>query len=459
MRPTVLHAESALLPAGWARSVRITVEDGRFAEVSANTPARPGDERVGGALLPGMPNLHSHAFQRAMAGLAEARTQTGDSFWTWRELMYRFAARITPAQLEAIAGHLYVEMLKAGYTSVAEFHYLHHDAGGRVFADPAEMSERVVAAARGTGIALTQLPVLYGYGGFGAQPAAAAQARFLHDADSYLGLLEAIRKRHAATEGVRLGVAFHSLRAVDAAMIERVLAHRAGIDATMPVHIHIAEQEKEVEDCVAWSGARPVEWLLAHAPVDDRWCLVHATHLSPGEASALVASRAVAGLCPTTEANLGDGVFPAAPFLDAGGRFGIGSDSHVDVAVREELRLLEYGQRLAHRRRSVLAYADLPETGRRLLAAAARGGAQALGIDAGHIAVGARADAVVLDRTLPVLANAADSQLLDAWIFAGDARAVRDVMVGGQWRVRERHHPREHELAQAFVRAQRELLH
>jgi formimidoylglutamate deiminase len=405
-----------------------------------------------------MPNLHSHAFQRAMAGLAEARTHASDSFWTWRELMYRFAARITPAQLEAIAGHLYVEMLKAGYTSVAEFHYLHHDAGGRVFADPAEMSERVIEAARGTGIALTHLPVLYAHGGFGARPATAAQSRFLHDAQSYAGLLEAIRKRHAASGGVRIGIAFHSLRAVDPAMIEALLAHRAGIDRAMPVHIHIAEQEKEVQDCLAWSGARPVQWLLDHAPVDGGWCLVHATHLSPDESRALAASSAVAGLCPTTEANLGDGLFPAAPFLDAGGRFGIGSDSHVDVAVREELRLLEYGQRLVHRRRSVLAHGDVQETGRRLYAAAARGGAQALGIDAGHIAAGARADLVVLDRSLPMLANAGDSKLLDAWIFAGDARAVRDVMVGGRWRVRERHHAREEELAQAFVRAQRELL-
>ena len=454
----VLHADAALLPAGWARGVRIAVDGGRIAEVSPSVAPQPGDERIAGALVPGMPNLHSHAFQRAMAGLAESRIHATDSFWTWRELMYRFAARITPPQLEAIATHLYIEMLKAGYTSVAEFHYLHHDAGGRVFADPAEMSERIVAAAASAGIALTHLPVLYAFGGFGGRPASPAQGRFLQDADSHARLLDALARRHRERDDFRLGLAFHSLRAVDEPMIRAALAHRARADARMPVHIHIAEQEKEVEDCLAWSGARPVAWLLDHAPVDEAWCLVHATHLDERECGALAASRAVAGLCPTTEANLGDGLFPAEAFLEAGGRIGVGSDSHVDVSAREELRLLEYGQRLRHRRRAVLAALGCPDAGRRIFGEAVRGGAQALGLEAGGIAAGLRADLVVLDRDHPVLANAPDTQLLDAWIFAGDARCVRDVMVGGAWRVRGRRHDREDESAQAFVRAQRALL-
>ena len=459
MRTTAIHAAAALLPGGWARDVRITIDaHGRIATVRPGARPQAGDERVAHPLIAGMPNVHSHAFQRAMAGLAESRTHAEDSFWTWRELMYRFASRIDPAQQEALALHLYIEMLKAGYTSVAEFQYLHHDARGHVFADPAEMSERIVIAASRAGIALALLPVLYAYGGFGGLPATLAQARFVHDADSYVRLVDALRTRHSDRHAMRVGFAFHSLRAVDEAMITSVLAHRAEVDPDAPVHIHIAEQEQEVRDCVAWSGARPVRWLMDHAKVDESWCLVHATHVDESEMRALAAAEAVAGLCPTTEANLGDGVFPAAHFLAGGGRFGVGSDSHIDVSVREELRILEYGQRLVHRRRAVMADDAHPETGRRLFETAARGGAQALGISAGCIADGARADLVVLDRESPVLANAAPWQLMDAWIFAGDARCVRDVMVGGEWRIRAGHHPDEAEAAEGFRRAQAALV-
>jgi formimidoylglutamate deiminase len=443
MRTLAIHADAALLPRGWARDVRITIDaGGAIAEVLADAPT--GDaEPVAGALIPGLANLHSHAFQRAMAGLTEARTAATDSFWTWRELMYRFAARITPEQLEAIASHLYIEMLKAGYTAVAEFHYLHHAADGARYDDRAEMSERIVAAAAHAGIALTHLPVLYAYGGFGGKAASAGQARFLHGVEEYLAMTEALRSRH---RGLAVGTCFHSLRAVDAAMIEAVMA----ASPRGPVHIHIAEQRQEVEECLAWSGQRPVAWLLDHAKVDSRWCLVHATHLDDGERRALAASGAVAGLCPTTEANLGDGLFPAEAYVAEGGTFGVGSDSHVEVDARAELRLLEYGQRLRHHRRAVLP----PD----LYARAATGGAQALAREAGQIAVGKRADLVALDRARLPLANVPDAQLLDAWIFASGPANVRDVMVDGVWQVRDGRHPREEECARRFAAAQAALL-
>jgi formimidoylglutamate deiminase len=400
--------------------------------------------------------VHSHAFQRGMAGLTEARTRGSDSFWTWRELMYRFASRISAVQAADIAAWLYVEMLKAGYTSVAEFHYLHHDTDGRAFADHAEMSHGVIAAAQSAGIALTHLPVLYQYSGFGAKPALPAQARFLHSAPDYLALLESLHARYDGVPNLRIGAAFHSLRAVDRASLREVLVALQSRDG--PVHIHVAEQREEVEDCIAWSGERPVRWLLENVAPDARWCLVHATHLDEPEIEALAASGAVAGLCPTTEAYLGDGIFPAAEYASHQGRFGIGSDSHVEVNVASELRLLEYAQRLVRGKRSVLASASQPSPGERLYVEAARGGAQALGIEAGRIAPGCRADLVVLDPEQPVMWNKASGQVLDAWIFAGDASCVRDVMSGGTWRVRNRRHARELELSRRFRAAQAALL-
>jgi formimidoylglutamate deiminase len=417
-------------------------------------------ESVPGFAVPGMANVHSHAFQRAMAGLTEARTGGDDSFWTWRELMYRFAARITPQQVHDVAAYLYVEMLKAGYTAVGEFHYLHHDKGGKPYADRAEMSHRVIAAARAAGIAITHLPVLYAFGGFGARAPAAGQARFVNDTEGYAGLVAGLHAHYAGSTDVRIGAAFHSLRAVDPAMLDATRAALAGIDAKAPIHIHIAEQQREVQDCIAWSGRRPVAWLLDHAQVDGRWCLVHATHLDEQEVARLAASGAVAGLCPTTEANLGDGIFPADTYLGGAspGRIGIGSDSHMAVSVAEELRLLEYGQRLTRNRRAALATEGQPSPGARIFTEAAEGGAQALGLDAGRIAPGCRADLVVLDPEHPALWNKAPAQALDAWIFAGDSACVRDVMVGGEWRVRDRVHPREAELARRFRAAQAALI-
>ncbi|HXS52494.1 MAG TPA: formimidoylglutamate deiminase [Usitatibacter sp.] len=444
-----LRAAVAWLPGGWARDVAIEIDEGRIVAVAPDAGGAAAEERIEGFVVPGMPNLHSHAFQRAMAGLAERRTRREDSFWSWRELMYRFAVRITPEELRDIAAWLYVEMLKAGFTSVAEFHYLHHDPSGARYADPAEMSHRIVEGAQAAGIALTHLPVLYRHSAFGSKAPRPEQRRFVHSTDDYLRLVEALAGRYSANRDVRIGLAFHSLRAVDPRSMEETLAALKRLDPLAPVHIHVAEQEKEVEDCVAWCGERPVRWLLEHLRPDLRWCLVHATHLDDAEVRDLAASGAVAGLCPTTEANLGDGIFRASDYLGAAtpGRFGIGTDSHVEVSVAAELRLLEYGQRLLLGRRSVLATSWEASPGYRLFTDAAMGGARALGIEAGRIAPGCRADLVVLDADHPALWDKPPEMVPDAWIFSGDASCVRDVMTGGAWRIRDRCHPGEEELS------------
>ncbi|MBF8754265.1 formimidoylglutamate deiminase [Pseudomonas guariconensis] len=448
-------AERALLPTGWASNVRLEVaEDGRLTYVEADASAE-GAERLGGPLLPGMPNLHSHAFQRAMAGLAEVAGNPNDSFWTWRDLMYRLVGRITPEQVQVIARQLYIEMLKAGYTSVAEFHYVHHDHNGQAYADPAELSLRISAAAADTGIGLTLLPVLYSHAGFGGQAPSEGQRRFINSSDQYLRLQERLAPHLAAQPAQRLGLCFHSLRAVTPGQIAEVLA---ASDQACPVHIHIAEQQKEVDDCLAWSGRRPLQWLYENVDVDARWCLVHATHAEADEVSAMARSRAVAGLCLTTEANLGDGIFPAVDFMAQGGRMGIGSDSHVSLSVVEELRWLEYGQRLRDQRRNRLYRGDQPMVGRTLYDAALVGGAQAMGQAVGELAVGKRADWLVLDGQDPYLATASGDAILNRWLFAGGDRQVRDVMVNGQWVVRQGHHAQEQASARAFMEVLRQLL-
>ena len=452
----LLHAPSARLAEGWADEVEITIgTDGRIAGIRNGVPPAPSAERLAGPVIPGMPNLHSHAFQRAFAGFSERRgVGAQDSFWTWRQVMYDFVARVTPEQAEAIAAWLYVEMLKAGYTTVGEFHYLHHDTDGQPYANRAEMSERVIGAARDTGIAITHLPVVYANGGFGGQPPGGAQRRFVHDADGFAALLETLFARHRDTPGVRIGIAPHSLRAVTPKLLAVVLGELSRHDASAPVHIHIAEQTQEVDDCLAWCGRRPVQWLLDETGVDRRWCLVHATHLDDDETARLAASGAVAGICPTTEGNLGDGLFPALPYFAAGGRFGIGSDSHVSVSPVEELRLFEYGQRLVHRRRALLDVdAHNRHVGAGLWLAAAGGGAQALGRDAGIIATGRHADLLVLDPETPALFDKTGELLLDALVFAGNVNPVRDVMVGGNWCVRDRRHPREEALLTRYKKA------
>lgn len=452
---SVFFAERALLPTGWAENVRIEVDaHGLLSSVQANGSAE-GAERLAGPLLPGMPNLHSHAFQRAMAGLAEVAGNPNDSFWTWRELMYRLVGKISPEQLQVIARQLYIEMLKAGYTSVAEFHYVHHDTQGQAYADPAELSLRISTAARASGIGLTLLPVLYSHSGFGGQAPNEDQRRFINSTEQYLKLQQQLGPVLASQPAQQLGLCFHSLRAVTPEQIAQVLA---ASDKTCPVHIHIAEQQKEVDDCLAWSGRRPLQWLYENVEVDQRWCLVHATHAQADEVTLMARSGAIAGLCLTTEANLGDGIFPAVDYLAQGGRLGIGSDSHVSLSVVEELRWLEYGQRLRDQRRNRLYRGDQPMVGRTLYDAALSGGAQALGQPIGELAVGKRADWLVLDGNDPYLATASEDGILNRWLFAGGDRQVRDVMVNGQWVVRQGRHAHEEESARAFTEVLRTLL-
>lgn len=415
--------QQALLPGGWADGVRVTVTEGTITGVTVGVSAEPTDERHAIA-LPGLPNLHSHAFQRGMAGLAEMRGPGEDSFWTWREVMYRFAHHIGPDEMQAIAAMAFVEMLEGGFTRVGEFHYIHHDLDGAPYADPAEMGARLAAAAAETGIALTLLPVLYHCGGFGGQVPNPGQKRFINQPDAFAHLLEASRRAVSALPDAVLGVAPHSLRAVTPDSLALV----PGLAQGGPIHIHIAEQIKEVADCHGWSGQRPVAWLLDHAPVDAQWCLVHATHMDASETARLAASGAVAGLCPITEANLGDGIFNGRDYLAAGGAFGIGSDSNVLVDAAEELRNMEYAQRLAHRARNVLTRADTPSTGRTLFDGALSGGARALGQTVAGLITGAAADFITLDTSHPSLATKRGDAILDGYIFAGQR------MVDGVWR-------------------------
>ena len=417
-----LHFAEALLPSGWARDVRIEIADGRFARIAADVAALPADQRHPVA-LPGLPNLHSHAFQRGMAGLAERRGASADSFWTWREAMYRFVDRIGPDELQAIAAMAYAEMLESGFARVGEFHYLHHAPDGSPYAGAA-MAEAIIAAAAETGIGLTLLPVFYAHSGFGGQAPGPGQRRFVCTLDQFTKLRDASGTALAALPDGVLGLAPHSLRAVTPDQLSAV----AAMAGDGPVHIHIAEQQAEVNDCLAWSGARPVEWLLGNAAVDRRWCLVHATHITAQESDALAASGAVAGLCPITEANLGDGLFPAPRYIAAGGRWGIGSDSNVLIDAAEELRWLEYGQRLGAQARNVFAGEPGASTGGALYRSALLGGAQALGAPMG-LAEGNSADFLTLNPDHPSLIAASGDGWLDRLIFAAGRSAI-----GGVWR-------------------------
>lgn len=401
--------------------------------------------------LPGIPNLHSHAFQRAMAGLAERQTNPADSFWTWREWMYRFAGCIDPDAQYAIAAQLYVEMLEAGYTRVCEFHYLHHAPDGQPYAEPAAMSQAIIAAARDTGIRLTLLPVLYQCGGFDGRALSARQQRFGHDLDGYLSLLQHLRAQE--DDGLRVGIALHSLRAVPEASLQAVLSAMDG--ESMPIHIHIAEQVAEVEECVALRGARPVQWLLDHAPVDDRWCLVHATHLDVAEVRGIAGSGATVAICPTTEANLGDGLFPLTDFMAAGGVLGIGSDSQVSVSPVEELRWLEYGQRLWHRQRNIAVSSTCPSTGEWLMAAALRGGEQVTGWTPADVETN---DSFTLSMDAPVLAGATPGDVLDRFVFAGNLPLINQVQVAGRCRVSGGRHESREPVAAAYAACMQRLL-
>jgi formimidoylglutamate deiminase len=451
---TSLWFEHALLETGWWKGVRLEIEAGRIHRISAGVAPEPEDERHPLA-LPGLSNLHSHAFQRAMAGLAEKAGPGNDNFWTWREAMYRFADTMGPPELEAITAFAFMEMLESGFTRVGEFHYVHHDPQGRPYANLGELSERVAAAAAETGIALTLLPVMYAHSNFGGLTPTHGQRRFVNTVENFGRIVEAGRRAASALDGAVVGVAPHSLRAVTPEELQATVALMPG----GPIHIHAAEQTKEVDDCVAWSKQRPVEWLLDHAGVDSRWCLVHATHMTDGEVQRLARSGAVAGLCPVTESNLGDGVFPTPAFLAAGGRFGVGTDSNILISPAEELRTLEYIQRLTHRARNVLAARDCPSTGRRLFDDALAGGAQALGAPACALEVGASADIVGLDMSHPSLTARAGDDVLDSWIFAARSgaidvvwRAGRKVVSGGAHVARERIAARYAQVLQQILR-------
>ncbi|MDB5488849.1 MAG: formiminoglutamate deiminase [Reyranella sp.] len=452
MSRTALWFRSLLLPDGWADSVRLVLADGRIEAVQKDTPATPGDEihEIG---LPGLPNLHSHAFQRGMAGLTERRGTTTDSFWTWREAMYRFVDHMGPDEVEAIAAQAFLEMLESGFTRVGEFHYVHHNPSGASYANIAELATRIASAASETGIALTLLPVFYLHAGFGGLPAASGQRRFINDIEGYGRLIEASRKAVSSLPDALVGIAPHSLRAATPDEIATILPLAEG----GPVHIHVAEQVKEVEDCLAWSGQRPIELLIDRLPVDERWCLVHATHVTETEIDGIVAQGATVGLCPITEANLGDGIFPAQAFAGRGGRFGIGSDSNVLIDAAEELRLLEYGQRLALRTRNALAHASTPSVGRSLFDAALTGGAQALGARSA-LAVGQSADLVSLKADDIALAHRRHDQWLDAWIFAGGRQTVDCVWRAGQKLVNGGRHIHRDAIGLRYRQALRKVL-
>jgi len=447
---TGIFAEQALLPGGWQGKVRIAFNGGRISTVEPGAAPQPGDEHHA-ILVPGMPNLHSHAFQRGMAGLAELRGPSADSFWSWRDVMYRFALSMTPDQVEAVASQLYVEMLEAGFSRVGEFHYLHHDRDGQPYANIAEMAERIAAAASDTGIGLTLLPVFYAHSAFGGAAPNEGQRRFINDVERFGRLLEKSREAVRGLNQAVVGVAPHSLRAATPDELNAV----AAMAPNGPIHIHVAEQVKEVEDCVAWSGKRPVEFLLSNAKVDERWCLIHATHMTEAETIAMAESGAIAGLCPITEANLGDGTFPAPLFIEHGGRFGIGSDSNVLIGLPDELRQLEYSQRLAHRARNVLARAG-GSTGRALFDGALDGGSQALGAGPSQIAAGGPADFVSLDASHPSLTGKASDAILDAWIFANGS-TVDCVWVHGKKQVSGGKHAKRAAVAERFRKVMTEL--
>ncbi|MFL6657227.1 MAG: formimidoylglutamate deiminase [Massilia sp.] len=447
-----LFARQALLPEGWRQNVRISWDAaGNLSALTPDAQHTPG-EAMAGLVMPGMINLHSHAFQRALGGLTETAGDGPDSFWTWRDLMYRFARTITPAHIEAIAAQLFAECLRHGYTSVCEFHYVQRDQQGAMYPRPAETAERVVAAAALTGIGVTMLPVLYSYAGFGEQALKPEQARFRTGPFEVLQVIDALDPLRSTQ--VEVGVAPHSLRAASSTQIREVLD---ALPPERPVHIHIAEQQAEVDQCIAATGMRPVRYLMEQFAIDQRWCLVHATHLDEAETGALAASGAIAGLCPTTEANLGDGLFPLQPYLAAGGRFGIGSDSHVSQSPVEELRWLEYGQRLQHQRRNVAAAPTQRRVGDFLWQAALQGGAQASGRPVGALAVGKRADLLVLDSEHPNLAGIGADDVLGTFVFSGNDNLVRDVMVGGRWVVRERQHVAQAAIAQRYMHTIAEL--
>ncbi len=442
---------SALLPDGWHNKVLIHLDDQGIIERIEANEHNTSALQIDGFAIPAIPNVHSHAHQRAMVGLAEESGPGADSFWTWRDVMYDFALKMQPEDLEAIAAQLYVESLKSGSTIIGEFQYLHHQSDGTPYAETAEMSLRCLSAAEAAGIAITILPTLYNHGGFGGQPPLDGQRRFVNDADRFLGILDTLYEVAADHSLCQLGIAPHSLRAVTKELLDDVIAGLNNLNVQAPIHIHVAEQVKEVEDCIAWSGGlRPVEYMLDNFNISKRWCAIHATHMTESETGRLAQSGCIAGLCPTTEANLGDGIFNAVRFLDAGGHVAIGSDSHITVSPAEDIRQLEYSQRLKYHARNLLAGGPERSTGRRLLDAVTGGGAIAMAQNAGAIAQGRRFDVAILDPDHPTLIGRNGDAVLDAWLFSGGNSCVRDVFVAGNEVIKERRHIREDEILADF---------
>jgi formimidoylglutamate deiminase len=452
-----LHAQDALLPAGWARDVLIEWDDAGVIHRADAGQVQGNHPRAAGAVLPGMANLHSHSFQRAMAGLAEFRGHPTDDFWTWREEMYRLVRLLEPEDIEAISAHLYVEMLKHGYTAVAEFHYLHNDRQGRPYPDRAELANCIVGGASASGIALTLLPVLYAYGGFGNRALSPAQRRFQGDPAGLVALLEELAKWHAPSPLLRFGIAPHSARAIDALLLTEMVDLATRFDPLMPIHMHVSEQQGEVAECVSTHGTTPFAWIADLVPVDSRWTLIHSTHLTALEMRAAARAGACVGLCPVTEANLGDGIFDFVPWFEQGGAWGIGGDSHVCVSPFDELRALEYSQRLRLRVRNVTSEEDRPDVAANLWGAAARGGAQATGQPIGAIAPGKRADFVVLEGGDVDFEGLGASACLGVAMFSGSANRVRDVFVAGRPVVEAGRHPEEEEARDAFRAALKRL--
>jgi formimidoylglutamate deiminase len=460
----IYRLQSAYLPQGWARDVLVTVSEGMITAIETSAPSEPQPARaeiepLDGIVVPGMPNAHSHAFQRAMAGNTEFRLTARDSFWTWRQAMYALANRIGPEDLQIVATQLFVEMLKSGYTSVAEFHYLHRAAGDTRYSSVNPLWEAVRNAAHAAGIGLTFLPTLYQSSDFGGEPLKPEQARFFLDTEEFLRTIE---QRIGAERGVsnhmlRTGAAFHSLRAVPLTHLRQAALALRGIDASMPVHIHVAEQMLEVRACERATGRRPIELLLDQELLTRHWCVVHATHATAEELEGLAAADAVVCVSISTEANLGDGFFDAARFLNMNGRLCVGSDSQSTVSPAEELRWLEYQQRLRKKRRGVLAAKSESHVGTRLWRDAAENGARALGQPVGRIAVGCRADWLVLDAQHPSMVGASADTALDHLLFAGGDKAIRDVMVGGRWVVKGRRHSADQQLGADFGRIMENL--
>ncbi|GLT08071.1 formimidoylglutamate deiminase [Sulfitobacter porphyrae] len=445
-----IFAKTALLPDGWASNVTLYLEGGRITDLvtGVQQEARSSVD----ILLPAPTNLHSHAFQRAMAGLTEQRgAEKTDSFWTWRQLMFRFLDKLTPDDVQAITAQVQMEMLEAGFAAVAEFHYLHHQPGGRSYDARAEMAQRICAAAGQTGIGLTLLPVMYMQGGVDGRALAPGQVRFGNDMDGYMQIMGGTEQAVAGlAEDARLGVAPHSLRAVTPDALRHLQQYKG------PLHMHLAEQKAEVEEVKAAYGARPVTWALDHLDLGPRWCLIHCTQMTRTETRGLAQSGAVAGLCPLTESSLGDGIFNAVEWADAGGTLGIGSDSNILISLKEELRTLEYSQRLVTQNRAVLATPD-QSTGRVLYDMACAGGAQAAGRDAGRIAPGHWADLVALGGDATDFIGRRGDQLLDTWIFAGTDAAVSDVWAAGRHVVRDGTHVARDAITAAYRATLRRL--